>query len=157
MRSQVGVLGAMKKSLEQRLLAGVEYDTNGQGCWLWSGSIGWEGYGRLGYEGREYKAHRLAYEAWVGPIPAGLLVCHHCDMRCCIRPDHLFAGTHADNTADMVRKDRHGMAVLQIADIPVVRARLAAGETQASVARAYGVKHSVISLLARGERWRSIV
>jgi hypothetical protein len=51
-------------------------------------------------------AHREAYRLTYGEIPAGLLICHHCDNRACVRPDHLFLGTYKDNAQDMVRKGR---------------------------------------------------
>lgn len=76
------------------------------GCWLWTASLDRKGYGHMVVDGRLMPAHRLAYERYVGPIPAGLLACHKCDVRCCVNPDHLFIGTHADNMQDMVRKGR---------------------------------------------------
>jgi len=76
------------------------------GCWEWMGATS-RGYGVFG---KNYLTHRLSYTLAYGEIPDGLLVCHHCDNRRCVRPDHLFIGTHHDNTQDMVRKGRarHG-------------------------------------------------
>jgi hypothetical protein len=65
-----------------------------------------KGYGKLTFQGRAIYAHRLAYELTIGPIPDGMLVCHHCDNPPCCRPDHLFLGDQKANLADMVAKRR---------------------------------------------------
>lgn len=78
------------------------------GCWLWDGRYSKSGYGTLGggRKGERVQAHRLMWEAVNGPIPGGLLVCHRCDVRGCVNPDHLFVGTAKDNTRDMMVKGR---------------------------------------------------
>lgn len=74
------------------------------GCWIWMGAG--IRYGHLRVDGRLVKAHRASWEAFVGPIPAGMHVLHRCDVGFCVNPAHLFLGTHADNMADKERKGR---------------------------------------------------
>lgn len=75
-------------------------------CWEWTGGLDRQGYGKFYNQRGAPRAHRFSYELAFGPIPQGKLVCHHCDNPKCIRPDHLFIGTHKDNTQDAVRKNR---------------------------------------------------
>jgi hypothetical protein len=81
-------------------------------CVLWQGSVSPAGgYGQLNVRGRDgtqrlYRTHRLAYELYNGPIPEGMFVCHRCDNPRCVRHDHLFLGTQADNMADCKTKNR---------------------------------------------------
>lgn len=75
-------------------------------CWLWTGGLFGFGYGACWYEGRTTQAHRLSWEMAHGPIPDGLAVLHRCDNPPCVNPSHLFLGTLADNTYDMMRKGR---------------------------------------------------
>ena len=76
--------------------------TFGDGCWLWKGKPGSGGYGSW----KHGQAHRASWEFYRGPIPAGLQVCHRCDVPLCVNPDHLFIGTQSDNIQDMYAKGR---------------------------------------------------
>lgn len=93
-------------SLLERLEASSVPEPN-TGCVLWTGRINKYGYGvARDYDSRMRLAHRLSWSQHNGPIPDGMLICHKCDTRACINPDHLFLGSHADNIHDMIRKGR---------------------------------------------------
>lgn len=78
------------------------------GCWEWQACTNGAGYGIVGIGGKRVdRAHRVSYRLHKGEIPAGLFVCHTCDNRRCVRPDHLFLGTNQDNVDDMVTKGRN--------------------------------------------------
>lgn len=78
------------------------------GCWEFQGAR-IDGYGRIKIKGKTAGVHRVAWEAFNGPVPQGLFVCHHCDNPPCVNPDHLFVGTNRDNMVDMCEKGRNGM------------------------------------------------
>ena len=140
----------------------------GPGCWEWQGHRRPRGYGlfaRSRQGGRKqiiWDAHRFAWMIERGPIPLGMLVCHHCDNPACVRPDHLFLGTNRDNKLDSVSKGRHrwcngeknGRAKLTASDVAMIRRRLTAGEKQADIADAFGVSQTTVSLLHRRKTWR---
>jgi hypothetical protein len=66
------------------------------GCWIWfAGMIG-RRYGCFHYDTGSKLAHVCAWKLYVGPVPKGMCVCHHCDVTLCVNPEHLFLGTHDD-------------------------------------------------------------
>lgn len=94
-----------KLPIQERLSNNTMFEPN-TGCWFWTGPLR-KGYARITMpDQRKVSVHRLSYQIYKGEIPIGLLVCHHCDNRLCINPDHLFLGTYQDNATDMVRKGR---------------------------------------------------
>lgn len=116
-------------------------------------------------------AHRKSFEAFVAAIPDGMCVCHQCDNRRCVNPRHLFLGTQGDNLADMRAKGRqsrgpshgdktrgegNGSAKLTACAVLSLRRRHAAGETQTSLAREYGVTQASVSAACRGETWKHL-
>jgi len=129
-------------TVEDRFWSRVEKT---DGCWLWRWSLNKLGYGVIGVRGRAVRAHRLSWELANGPIPDGKVICHHCDNPRCVRPDHLFVGSHADNVADKVAKGRcprgenAGPAKLTGAQAAEIRAARDAGESYASIAARFGV------------------
>lgn len=77
----------------QRVQHGTEVDD----CWLWTGTVDTPGYGRVQINRRKIGAHRVAYEALVGPIPEGLDLDHLCRNRLCVNPAHLEPVTRREN------------------------------------------------------------
>ena len=105
-------------------------------------------------------AHRLAYEAHIGPIPTGMFVCHKCDNPSCVNPDHLFLGTHQDNMTDKVVKHRHchgethGMHKLN--EQQVVELILAGNKSTNELAAMLGVTPDHIAVIRSGKAWKHL-
>ena len=98
----------------------------------------------------------MSWELANGPIPDGLCVCHKCDVRRCVRPDHLFLGTKAENLADMVAKGRSAtgtrvfMGKLSVDEVREVIRLARAGEYQRVIGERFGVTQSAVSLIVNG-------
>jgi hypothetical protein len=127
------------------------------GCWLWLGAVNATGYGIIGLRGVSVLAHRASYEAHVGPIPVGQLVCHKCDVRTCINPDHFFLGDNAANRADCAAKGRtarRGKGGLYMT-AEKVRAIREDQRSLRKIATDYGVSFSYIGEIKSGKKWRT--
>jgi len=128
------------------------------GCWIWTGALHVrDGYGVFSTLDPKmvWGAHRYAWQLRNGPIPDGMHVLHRCDVRCCVNPDHLFLGTHADNMRDKVSKNRQSIArgsrpqlspgqVLEIrgSNLPLVE-----------LGKLYGVTRISIGNIRSGRTW----
>lgn len=126
------------------------------GCWIWLGGIDGDGYGVMSHNRR---AHRESYMRAKGPLPSTICVCHKCDVRCCVNPAHLFAGTSLENNEDKVRKGRHltgeraHKAKLTAADVAAI---LACDDPCFVIAERYGVTDTTISYIKLGKTWKQV-
>jgi len=122
---------------------------------LWNASIRENGYGQFYVNGKTVKAHRYAYELAHGKIEDDRLVCHRCDVRACVNPDHLFLGTNAENTADMVSKNRSGIGKRKLTEAHV-REILASTETQRQLAERFQISIQHVYDIRRGTSWKHL-
>lgn len=133
------------------------------GCWEWTGGLK-DGYGNFRIN---IRAHRWVWEQANGPIPVGLVVCHHCDNRKCVRLDHLFLGTLVDNVQDRHQKgrsargERVNTCKLTQAQVDRIRAVVVKGtppkstpNSYSALAREYGVDVQTIRAIALGTTWK---
>jgi len=122
------------------------------GCWIWTAGTT-SGYGEHGGK----LAHRVSYERAKGKLPPGMFACHTCDVRCCVNPDHLYAGTVKDNSKDAVERKRHafgeraGGNKLTIEQVKQIIESPLSGR---QIAIKFGVTRSLASAIRRGERWK---
>lgn len=157
-------MGGKRGTPEERFWRFVERT---ESCWLWTGTKLRAGYGSLSVSNAppvRALAHRLSWQIHHGEIPDGMHVLHRCDNPSCVRPDHLFLGTHRDNMLDKVSKGRANAprgervwgAKLTPEQVREARAAYRAGTRVADLARKYGVSHPSMTKAVRGERWRYV-
>ena len=124
------------------------------GCWDWNGAPRRDGYGEIRVDNKLHLAHRLSYQLHKGDIPEGLYVCHTCDNRSCINPDHLFLGTQLDNMRDAQRKGvRLGMPPRLIPHdiypllIAALKERRKTGKKLKDIAKDFGISQPYLTKL----------
>lgn len=148
----------------------------GDACWEWTGSRGKRGDGTPSYgtfsmkangKSRNVLAHRLAWMLAHGPIGSNVVVCHRCDNVACVRLEHLFVGTQAENLADMRAKGRghinsfprgtkHPSAKLSEVDVVSIRRLRAKGLTFAEIGERFDMHPSTVHDIVRGKTWAHV-
>jgi hypothetical protein len=142
------------------------------GCWLWTGAIASNGYGRFKVDGKPVVASRFAWSMANGEIPTGMLVCHKCDTPSCVNPNHLFIGSHQDNMDDRERKGRISLGAKHAASFSTratgehngnskITAQQASeiradGRPQRAIAATHGVTQALVSLIKQNKIWRNV-
>lgn len=140
-------------SVEQRFYQKINKT---DGCWYWTGSLNHCGYGTFNCRDKTWLAHRLSYQWSVGSIPDGYSVLHKCDNPKCVRPDHLFLGTQADNVVDMMAKGRCRSRKLVESEVLEIRRRMASKEHRGRIAREFGVSYALLFAIANKKLWKHI-
>ena len=156
-----GTLNKRLVAVAIELMDGVVVSNSG--CWVWQkGLVETSGYASIT---RSYKknvqegGHRLAYAVFNGvDIPDGLYVCHTCDNKACINPDHLWLGTQKDNIRDMMKKGRRVWAKgEQVANSKLtdetIRAIRKSDEQVKKIAEKYGISSGHVSNIKSGLLW----
>lgn len=128
------------------------------GCWEWTGPRNPDGYGKVS---SLVKAHRLSWEMCNGVVPSGLHVLHTCDNRACVRPDHLFLGTHQDNMRDREAKGRgirgERVGIARFNEISIRRIRIAGQAiSKYRIAEALNCVPSTIDAILTNKTWKHV-
>jgi len=140
--------------------------TKSDGCWLWEANKLPSGYGMFRVQNTMQKAHRIAYQTYIGSFDRSLHVLHTCDVRNCVNPAHLFLGTNADNVKDKMSKDRqqrlagelNGRAILTETSVKLMRKQWASGLfTQGQIAAQHGCKLGTVSGIVNRTAWKTVL
>lgn len=132
---------------------------NPRECWAWEGAGKGNGYGHLSFRGSSMGAHRAAYLLFCGEISQGLDVCHSCDNRCCVNPDHLYLGTRQDNMDDCRSKGRAcggARKHLREHQVQEIRRRANGGHSLRKISEQMNIAYSAVRSVVRGETYVGI-
>lgn len=145
---------------KKRFYSKVDKNPRYKGCHVWTGAKDTNGYGILTVNGKNYSAHKFAWElAHKRKVPKGLVLQHVCDRPNCVKDSHLIPGTQKNNVEDRVKKNRsakgstNGRARLTEKNIIKIKTLREKGYTEKAIADLLGVGRSTISHILKGETW----
>ncbi len=137
-------------------------------CWIWTGGIGSPGYGIFYIDGKNYAAHVISYRIYKGNIPKDKIICHTCDNRACVNPEHLWLGTYKENMQDCIAKGRfkpiakrrmfgetNPQCILKESDIETIKRLRDNGLALQKIADKYGVCRETIRKIIIGKTWNN--
>lgn len=125
-------------------------------CWMWKGAINRGGYGKLCFrENNTAIASRVSYELFKGSIEDGMYICHLCDIPSCVNPEHLWAGSHMENTLDMIEKERQHSKLLPM-DVVELRKLWEQGYSNAKLCEIFNITSGNVSSIIHRRIWKHI-
>lgn len=150
------------KGLAERILQNSQPITE-TGCLIWMGTTS-GGYGKIRWKGKRLFTHRAIYEDTHGELPKDLCACHTCDTPTCVNPNHIFAGTRAQNNADKTAKGRQAKGITQgkrgadchyakLSEYQVNLIRSMHGTNQYKIAEIFNISQSNVSKILSNKSW----
>ena len=152
-------MATKKTPFRERFWRYVDIPEDPEGCWTWTGCRNALGYGRIGLDDRSVElAHRVSWIIYHDSIPFGKHVLHKCNNGAggCVNPEHLYLGGHLENARDRVRAGNNALQKIKAEQVPIIKARLAAGELGKDIASDYGVSPTAISRINTGQTFANI-
>lgn len=129
------------------------------GCYIWTGHVNFHGYGVITRRKEKLYAHRATWESINGPLPVGRFALHTCDVKCCVNPNHIYAGTLKENSRDWTergpgnRGESNGQSKLTAANVKEI---FASDEPTLVLAKKFSISRSNVQFIKNRKAWKHV-